>query len=359
MESYEIRSERVGEGIWRITTIEKGETLFEALWKTDGVTYNAYLVETSEGWVLVEGAPEGATEPFLEEISRITDLKDIRYVILDHLEPDHSGALKELLKRLPDVTVFLSSTGSKLFDIPRSRGVSNGESISIGERSFTFFHVPWVHWPETMFTLVEDVLFTGDILGSFGIHSNPQEDGYFYDLVKYTASVLMEYKPFLLKALQKIEELSPRIVAPAHGPIIKGKEIGEVINRLKEVIENPKGLVVLASSMYGRSWKLAEEISKNEDAKLINILDEAVSDVLSWMLTARKITVVFPTYDGDVFPPMKYVLELAAKKHLLEGKEVLLVNTYLWGPVGEKAKEIVEKGKPAKVEIRNVKSSLI
>lgn len=358
MEDYEVRSEKVEDGLWRITTLESGEVLFEALWKTEGVTYNAYLVETSDGWVLVEGAPKEASESFLEEVSTIAEPGNLKYIILDHLEPDHSGALKRLLKEFPEAIVLISSTGSRLFKIPRSREVANGETLTIGEKSFRFFHVPWVHWPETMFTLFDGVLFTGDVLGSFGIHEKPEGKEYFYDLVKYTACVLMGYKPFLLRALKKIEEVAPGVVAPAHGPMLKGEEVREILKKLEKAIENPEDSVVLVTSMYGSSEVLASQLAEERGSRIIDVTKEAVSDVLASILMAKEIVAVFPTYENDVFPPMRYILELAAKKHLLEGKEILLVNTYLWGPAGDEMRKVVEAGKPAKVEVRRVKGML-
>jgi flavorubredoxin len=257
----ELGEKRVTDGVTRLMVQDKRTVLFESLWETKGVIYNSYLVETTEGFVLVDTVPHEASEQFLELIESLVKENELKHLIVNHMEPDHSGAMGTLLERFPKIQVLISAPGFGIFRPRNGKPVTNGQELTLGDRTFVFHHVPWVHWPETMFTELkeEKVLFTGDVLVSFGIHSSPEGRDYFFDVVKSTACVLMGYRNFFELAMGKIKELNPRIVAPAHGPVSPRDKLDGVLEALETALTKPQGKIVVFSSMYGRSKKIAKE----------------------------------------------------------------------------------------------------
>ena len=341
-----IRSKQVGEDIVVISVIEEGKVLFESLWETEGIHYNSYLIHTSEGVILVDTAPEEYAAEYLDVLREKLNGETLNYIIINHMEPDHSGALSYILKEYPDTEVLLSTVGKTIFNPPRSTGVKNGEVLALGDKEIRFHHTPWVHWPETMITQLDDILFTGDLLGAFGTYTDwkvENEDYYLENLHEYTATVLMGYRDFLLRALKTVEEIEPSIVAPAHGPILRGREIERYVQHLVKTLEEPSGTLILYSSMYGHSGSIAKEISRQfGDALLLDVVNRSISDILGALLTSNRVLIITPTYEADIFPKMKYILELAGKKNLLRGKKVVAVITYLWNPANKHLEEFLK-----------------
>ncbi len=329
------------DGIYIIHRDEQN-VLFESLWPASGVNYNAYILDVGGEYVLIDGFPAHLSDALLEEIRIVTEGEGVSHIVVNHMEPDHSGSLRAVLSAFPDARVYISAVGARIFTLKNAVPVSDGQKVEIGERTFTFYHVPWVHWPETMFTLVDGVLFTCDVLGSFGaFHPLSLPENYEEELLRYTVSVLGGYREHLLRALTRIEEISPSAVAPGHGAVLEGEALRRAISTVRNVFEEPSGSVVLYATMYGRTGSLAQDLAERMGSPALDVVKTNILDVLLNVQQASDVYIVFPTYEAGIFPTMESVLRLLVRKGILQGKRVYVVNVYTWAPALKKALEML------------------
>jgi flavorubredoxin len=345
---------------------------FEGLWWIpEGITYNAYLLTTSEGDVLFDTWKHKYSDLFIEELRRITDLKNIRYLVVHHMEPDHSGSLPAVLRINPEITVLGHALAKGMIESfynikPKYRVVKDGEILGIGDYRIRFIYTPWLHWPETIISYIENykILLTCDAFGSYGIFDKIYDEElgknelekYMFYTRKYIATVIGHYADWVGKALEKIEKLGIgiEIIAPAHGILWKKPE-----NIMKYYrawskgtsVSGVKKIVVLYTSMYGfveRAVNEAIEVLKKKNAyfKIYRFVDnyrDNISDLLSDLLNASAIIIGTATYEADVYPFMKHILDLVIEK-IPRNKKILVITNYGWGGVaGRKLREMLSK----------------
>jgi len=209
--------------------------VFDVIMQTEyGTSYNSYLLKTDEGAVLFETAKGKTFDVFISNLQEVCDLNDIKYIVIDHTEPDHSGSLEKLMKMAPNATVLASSIALRfLEDICnceiRGKAVTEDDVISIGGYDLRFFSVPFLHWPDSIYTYIEKIktLVTCD---SFGCHyaddkvCNDLIEGDFVDAYKYYFDAIMgPFKNYVQDALKKIAPLDIETICPGHGPVLREK----------------------------------------------------------------------------------------------------------------------------------------
>jgi len=347
---------------------------FEGLWEIpEGVTYNSYVLIGDEGSAVFDTVSRGFTKEFIEVLKSLIDVKDVKFVVVHHMEPDHSGALPELLKELNQAAEVLGHplTGRLIESLyglkPRFRPVKDGEVVKLGQHKLTFIHTPWLHWPETMLTYVEDLkyLVTCDVFGAYSIPKHVEIDvnqlptEYEYFMRKYFANIIGYYRENVLKNLNKLKQLNLRVeaIAPSHGSILKGENVLEKALTLYESWAKAEALdskvTVVYTSMYGYVERVVEYIVKalSENGVNVNVFKftsyerSNVSDLLGEVLTSKLVIVASATYDADLFPLTTYILELIVKKTNAE-KPLILLTVYGWGDIASnKAKELISKSK--------------
>ncbi|MEE8441323.1 MAG: FprA family A-type flavoprotein, partial [Spirochaetia bacterium] len=271
-----MQTTQVTDGIFRLSAnIE--ETLFENLWDIPhGMTMNTYVVK-GEKAAIVDGVCDwdGVPETLYDQLDQMNvDITDIDYVIMNHLEPDHSGWFKSFLKLRDDVTVITSEKGAELvkhfYDYEDDvRTVKQGDILDLGDgRVLSFVDMPGVHWPETMATYdtKSKTLFPCDAFGSFGAVGDAkyddqltqeQIDFYEQEAVRYYADIIGPYTPFVQRAIDKVAEIEIKIIAPGHG-IVWRKDPDKILNDYRRYANYSKGpaktdVTVLHASMYGMS----------------------------------------------------------------------------------------------------------
>ena len=221
---------------------------FEALWEIpEGVVYNSYLIRSKSGNILVDTWRIGYGDKLVDLLEKMGVFREVTHIITHHLEPDHSGALIELINAKPDVTVIGHPLAGKLIESQYGvkvnfKPVKDGEEVEIGNLRFSFYHVPWLHWPETIVSYLHDdkVLFTCDVFGSYGAYrekllsnlSSDERDKYFKLARKYFATVIGHYRSFVLKSLDKLVKLIEKsdYIAPAHGLILEKNDANYMAN---------------------------------------------------------------------------------------------------------------------------------
>lgn len=351
--------EKVTRNLYVLRVDDDQVKFFEALWHIpEGITYNAYLLVTSEKIVLFDSWKQEYTDDFIEKLREIIDLKDIDYIIIHHMEQDHSGAIPKILElnnfkaEVRGHSMVLGMLEAFYNIKPKFKALRDGEEMSIGDSKLKFIYTPWLHWPDTFMTYIENegVLLTGDAFGSYGIpptifDENQEVINMILPLArKYVINIVGKYRDHIVKNISKIVEqkLKINILAPLHG-LIWRENLETIINAYLKWAkgESEKGkVVIIYSSMYGCVEKavsvVVEELEKNDYQPIIfKFTDKhqsSISSLLGEVIDAEALIIATSTYDADVFPLIHYIVDLISKK-ASSSKPVLILSAYGWGGI--------------------------
>ena len=325
---------------------------FESLWPLPyGVTYNSYLI-TDEKIALIDCVEISEVEDLLRNIRNISGSNvKLDYLVVNHMEPDHSGGIPILVDEFPDMKIV----GNKLTigmvkgfyhidDDSKFYEVADGDVISLGSHSLRFIMTPMVHWPETMMTYVEDekVLFSGDAFGTFGALNGAVVDEdmdtslYFEEAYRYYSNIVGKYGTFVLRAAKKLENLEIGTICPTHGPVWR-RQIPEILELYKRLAsyESEPGVVIVYGSMYGNSGAMAEKVAEGLAARGVRkiIVHNAAFSELSYMIRDafryKGLVVISPTYQMTIYPPIKSFME-ALKSREIKNKALALCGSFTW-----------------------------
>ncbi|MFX1314106.1 MAG: FprA family A-type flavoprotein [Promethearchaeota archaeon] len=334
------------------------EDLFEGIWPIpNGVALNAYVVK-GDKIAIIELVREwgGAAMTLLENLkSRSISLKDIDYVVFNHLEPDHTGFTYILRSLAPNSQIITTERGAALVDgffgiKENIQIVKTGDEINLGQnKKLVFTEIPHVHWPETMATYEPNskILFPGDAFGAFGAHQGgifddetPDVNKLYWEkeMLRYYANIIAMFSPNVIKAIDSLSTQDIKIIAPSHGLIWRNKP--EVVikkyiryaNYNKDFAE-PE-ICVIWGSMYGNTETMLDAILKGISCEGVPITvhrvpNEDVSFILADAYKSAGLIIGAPTYEYSMFPPMKYFMEILQKKHVWY-KKVLYFGSYGW-----------------------------
>ena len=270
-----MKPRKILDGIYWMGVIDWNRRLFDSLIPLpDGTTYNAYLIKGSEKTVLLDTVEPELSDTLLEQLS---SEDKIDYIISHHAEQDHSGTIPKLLKLYEKAIVICSVKAKDLLiehiniDPKRIRTVSDGESLSLGDKTLKFIYTPWVHWPETMSTyLIENrILFSCDFFGSHFASSElfADNDETIYKAAKrYYAEIMMPFRKMIQKNIEVIKTLKIDYIAPSHGPIYNhpASIISKYEDWIKDGVENK--VIIAYVSMHGSTKNMVDYfISALED----------------------------------------------------------------------------------------------
>ena len=262
-----MKSRKISENIYWMGAIDWDRRLFDALIPLpDGTSYNAYLIKGSEKTVLIDTVDPPMVDVLLNQLKEI---EKVDYIVSNHAEQDHSGAIPQVLDRYPDAKVICSDKAKEMLMnhllIPEDRFkvVEDGEEISLGDKTLRFIYTPWVHWPETMVTyLVEDeILFSCDFFGSHLATADLYltDEGIVYEAAKrYFAEIMMPFRKIIKRNLKKISNLKIKLICPSHGPIYNKPDF--ILKAYEDwIADKPKNVVVIPYvSMHGSTKKMVE-----------------------------------------------------------------------------------------------------
>ena len=298
-----------------------------------GTTYNAYLLKTNEGCVLFETVKDKCFDEYLEKIQALTPLENIKYIVVDHTEPDHAGSVAKLLQHIPNATVVGSPIAlkylSEIMNCPfNSLAVKDGDTLTIGSKTIRFISVPQLHWPDTMYSYIEEdqLLITCD---SFGAHYSDErvfknqlepskEDDYISAYKYYYDMIMGPFKPFVLKALDKIESLDIRFICPGHGMILDQSNIQKYVELYRTwstPVKPSQRIVVAYVSAYGYTRKIAEAICEGIQSshykgqvELMDLETTSLEDAMAKINDSEGLLLGSPTILADALPPIWQVL---------------------------------------------------
>lgn len=348
----------------------KTSSRFEGIWPIPhGVTLNSYIVK-GEKTALIDLAKDwaGSIAQFEAQLAAAgTSFEKIDYLVLNHLEPDHTAFLIEIRKRNPGVQIISTAKGIALvrnfFKITENlREVKTGDTLDLGGgKTLEFFETPNIHWPETMMTLdrADKILFSCDAFGSYGSLGDRVFDDEFTDAehgfyesesLRYYSNIVSSFSVFVKKAIEKLDALNVQVIAPSHG-IVWRKNPEKIISRyLKYSGYNTgspceKEICVIWGSMYGYTKAGLDAVISGIETEKVpytihQIPDTEASFVLADAYKADSLVLAMPTYEYKMFPPMAHILDLFERKHFT-GKKVFRLGS--WGWVGGAKKEYEEK----------------
>jgi len=344
---------------------------FDIVMHTDhGTTYNSYFIN-AEKKAIIETAKEKFSDVFLSKLRQVTDPAELAYIVLDHTEPDHSGAMRQLLDLAPGAVVVGSgNTIRYLGDIVnrpfKSLVVKDGDTLDLGNKTLKFISAPNLHWPDSIYTyIVEDkILFTCDSFGAHYCHAELFDDlvgDYQADFRYYFDVILKPYSKFMVKAIDKICPLEISMIAPGHGPVLRKnwKSIVDETRRLSEEYlalterSGVKRVLITYVSAYGYTAEMArliaEGASKAENLE-VEVLDIETADIGlidSKIAIADGIIVGSPTINQNTLLPV-YNLMAVVSPLRDRGKLAGSFGSYGWS--GEAPSMIAEMLKNLKLK---------
>lgn len=352
-------SQKISEGIFRIgMNITEKDYLFEGIWSIpNGVSLNAYLIKSDKN-VLIDMVQDKESLPdqFIKECKDLLAGDKLDYLVLNHLEPDHSGALPKILEAFPSCRILCSKKAEGLvksffnLENPPLEVIGSGDSLDLGQgKELLFENIPNVHWPETIATYEKStgILFSCDAFGSYGAISdkifddqlNEQEHLFFEDETeRYYANIVSSFSSFVEKALEKLGSLDIKIIAPSHG-IIWREDPARVIKRYQKLASYKKGpaepeIALIWGSMYGNTKKAVDQVAKGiQDGgckvRMHRMPDEPIGFALQSAWRCAGLAFGMPTYEYKMFPPIAWVLDLFERKHV-QNRIVFRFGSFGW-----------------------------
>lgn len=323
-------------GVHYVGTNDRLKYRFEGLWPLpDGVSYNTYLIE-DEKIALVDTIDAAYTERLLGQICEIIGDRPVDYLIINHMEPDHSASIHAVRKAYPEVTIVGNAKtvgmiegfyGVSCGPGTRTLCVADGDTLSLGRRTLGFHLIPMVHWPETMVTYCKEdnLLFSGDAFGTFGalnggitdeqLDAGRETSVYWDEMVRYYSGIVGKFGVPVQSALKKLAPLvtSLKTVCPTHGPVwtTQFPRVLDVYDRLSRYEPLEKGVVIAYGSMYGNTEQSAERLARELAARGVrniamhNLTTSHVSYALRDVFKYGVVVIGSPTYNANLFTAVK------------------------------------------------------
>ena len=366
---------KITEDLFWVGALDPNLKIFDIIMETKfGTSYNSYLIRGSEGIALFETVKEKFFDEHLEKIRSVINLEDINYVVVNHTEPDHAGSVEKILEYAPNATVVGSNLAIKylteIINKPfKNKVVKDGETLSLGNKTLKFISAPQLHWPDTMYTYVieDETLITCD---SFGAHycdervlksaiEDSKEDDYIEAYNYYFRMIMGPFKPFVLKALDKIKDLDLKFICPGHGLVLDNNNIEKYMNLYKEWCQSVKrkkqSIVIPYVSAYGYTEEIAQEIKKgiessnfDVDILMYNLVTADMNEVLSEINQCSGLLLGSPTLLSDTLPQIWTILT-SLNPVIHKGLSASCFGSYGWS--GEALKNINERYKQLKLNV--------
>lgn len=315
---------------------DRNKALFEGLWPLPyGVSYNSYLID-DEKVCLIDTVEVDFFPQFLENIHEIIGDRAIDYLVINHMEPDHSGSLPLLLKYYPDIKII---GNKKTFDMmggfyrikENEMEVKDADTLSLGYHTLNFYMTPMVHWPETMMTLdtTDGILFSGDGFGCFGalnggiVDEAIDTDWCWLEMIRYYSNIVGKYGTPVQNALKKLANIKFDYICSTHGPVWHQyvKEVVDLYDRMSRYETEP-GLVICYGTMYGNTERMAEIIAKSasetgvKNIGMFNVSKTHHSYILRDLFRFKGLIVGAPTYNNGLYHEMEILLSEIANKDI-------------------------------------------
>ena len=345
---------QLSERIHYVGVNDYDKELFEGLWPLPyGVSYNSYLV-VDEKVALIDTVEAGFEEEFLSNIYEAIGCRQIDYLIVNHMEPDHSSLIAYMLEKYPSLQIVANAKTVPMlqgyYGTPQERiqVIKEGDSLCLGSCSLSFHMIPMVHWPETMVTWLaeEGTLFAGDAFGTFKavddevIDNEVTFEEYRDEMIRYYSNIVGKYGTPVQAALKKLSGLEIKRICSTHGPVWE-TSIPQVVALYDKMsrYEVERGVCIVYGSMYGNTAAAADALAMELEARGIpyaihdlacnNAGELGVSGALRDVFKYDTIVVGSPTYNNGIFPPVETFMK-ALRARLVKGRRFFAFGSYTW-----------------------------
>ncbi|WP_047447484.1 FprA family A-type flavoprotein [Alistipes sp. ZOR0009] len=350
-----LKPQKVTGKIYWLGANDRKKHLFENMWPLpNGVAYSCYLIK-DEKTALVDTIESGVSTEFVDKVEELLEGRTLDYLIINHMELDHSGEIKAIIQRYPNVKIVGNSKTFKVVEAywgvtENLKQVEDGEELSLGYHHLKFVMTPWVHWPETMMTydVTEQVLFSGDAFGSFGtldggVFDDEIEFAYYEEeMRRYFSNIVGKYANMVQKAFKKLDGVPVKAVCPVHGPVWRSNP--EVVLGLYDrwsKMEAENGVVIIYASMYGNTEQIADHIARKiaeQGIKKIRIHDVSkthISTLINEIWRYKGVILGSCAYNSEMFPLMENLTR--ELEHMgVKGRELGLFGSFSWNGGGVK-----------------------
>ena len=355
---------KITDSVKYIGVNDKTLDLFESQYIIpNGVSYNSYVI-LDEKTVIMDTVDKRAVLEWEKNLSEVLGEKEPDYLVVSHLEPDHSAGIKLVLEKYPNVKVILSKRAADMLPqfldgdlTERLIIVQEGEQIDLGEHKLNFIMAPMVHWPEVMFTYesTDKILFSADGFGKFG--SLDTDEDWACEARRYYFNIVGKYGNQVQAILKKAENLEIKIICPLHGPILT-ENLEYYINKYdiwSSYKPEDKGILIAYNSIHGNTEKAVQklvEILEEKTAEKIVVSDlsrEDMAEVIEDAFRYDKMIIAAPTHDAELFPETEKFLRCLKHKNY-QSRKVAIIENGSWAPMAAKyAKGILQEMKDIKI----------
>lgn len=340
-----MKSVKLLDGVYWVGVKDWSRRIFDSLIPLpEGTSYNAYLVVGNEKSALIDTVNPGFERELEEKVSEIVPLKEIDYVVMNHAEPDHAGAIPYIMERNKKALLITTEKGKELakayYNVPDERimVVKDGDEVNLGGKTLRFIEAPWLHWPETMFTyLVEDkVLFPCDFFGAHTAHGlyDDEVPSIIEYAQKYFGEIMMPFSGMAKRAMEKLKGLGIKMIAPSHGPIYRNPE--RILKAYESWVkgETKEKVLVAYVSMWGSNRELAKEladllVARGIDVKVHDLVSADIGELAKDLVDSRAIVLAAPTVLGSAHPLAVYAAYLV-KALRPPAKYAVLIGSHGW-----------------------------
>ncbi len=366
-----MKPKKINDSVYYIGAFDPDLRTFDIIMKTaNGTSYNSYLVKGSTGNAIVDTVKPGFEDQFFAKLESLVSYDSIHYIILNHLEPDHSGTVLMLKERAPQAKILVSSRGKVMFKALINQDlefdtVKTGDSISLGDKTLEFLDAPFLHWPETMMTYLKEdkLLFSCDV---FAAHYdddrifNDEVGDFEYSYKYYYDHIMRPYKSFVIKALDALSGHDISIIAPSHGPVLR-ENVAHYMDLYREWSSTDKNrhdgkklVNIFYASSYGNTRRMAEKVLNglNSDPNIIASMYDAEAIEYERAIYLLEIADAFlmgtPTINSDAVKPI-WDITTAIPFVEMKGKKAGVFGSYGWG--GEATNLVQERLRGLKIKL--------
>ena len=351
---------KISDRIYSVGVNDDEKVLFEGLWPLPyGVSYNSYIV-SDDKIALIDTVEAGFEEEYLANVKEVIKDRNLDYLVVNHMEPDHASLITYMLNEYPDMKIVANAKtlpmlkGYHNVEEDRVLVVSEGQEISLGQTTLRFYMTPMVHWPETMVTyLVEEAtLFSADAFGTFGtvgdniVDEENTFEEYKDEMIRYYSNIVGKYGTPVQAALKKLAGVRIDRICSTHGPVWENN-ISDVIALYDKMsrYEVERGVCIVYGSMYGNTASAADalalelenmgipyavhDLAGNNESSLE--LSGALRDVFKY----DTVVVGSPTYNGGIFPPVEGFMR-ALSARMIKNRRFFAFGSYTWAAASVK-----------------------
>lgn len=350
--------EKVTDTIINVGVNDYDATLFESQYMLEaGMAYNSYVI-LDDKVAVIDSVDSAVTEEWMKNLEEALDGRDVDYIVVQHMEPDHSGSLLQLIEKYPEMKIVGNAKTfpmmSQFFDIDiedKKVVVAEGDVLELGSHTLTFVMAPMVHWPEVMvsYESAEKVLFSADAFGKFG--TRDADEDWACEARRYYFNIVGKYGVQVQMLLKKAATLDIQTICPLHGPVLTEnlEYYIDKYNTWSSYESEDKGIFIAHASIYGNTAKAAEKLKEileeagEEKVAIADLCHEDMHEAVEDAFRYDRLVLAAASYDGGVFPPMARFLQLLKEKNY-QKRTVAVMENGSWGPTAARTMKAAIEG---------------